>query len=126
MQSHITTAIIIALALAFIAAAATCQATKRTGELRAEEAREEAARWERTARANAEALERAEDARRRAAQSTQDYLNAAQEADGRRDDARQIVDEMRKDSGDCGWLDMRVPGGVRDAIRELYPGSGCD
>ena len=126
MQSHITTAIIIALALAFIAAAATCQATKRTGELRAEEAREEAARWERTARANAEALERAEDARRRAEQSTQDYLKAVEKTEERRQDARQIVEEMRDSGGDCGWLDERVPDGVRDAIGRLYAGAGCD
>lgn len=126
MQNQITTALIIALAVAFIAAAATCSHTKRTGEQRTKEAQEEADDWKRRAGAYAEALERAEEARRRAEQSTQDYLKAVEKTEERRQDARQIVEEMRDSGGDCGWLDERVPDGVRDAIGRLYAGAGCD
>ena len=126
MQTRITTALIIALSLALIVSAATCQGMKRTGELRAKEAREEAENWERVAKANAEALERAQEAGRRAAQSSQDYLQAVEKAEERRDEARQTVEEMRRSGGNCGWLDGRVPAGVRDVIRDLYTGTGCD
>lgn len=126
MPNQITIAVFIALTLALITATVTCQQVKRAGELRTKEAQEQAGEWERKARANAEALERAEEARRRAEQSTLDYLQAAQEAEERRENARQIVEEMRKDDGDCNWLDERVPDRVRDIIRELYPGSNCD
>ena len=126
MQTKITTALFIALTLALIATAATCQQQKRTGELRTKEAREEAEEWERRAGAYAEALERAEEARRRAEQSIQDYLHTVEKAEERREDARQIVEEMRESGSDCGWLDERVPDGVRDVIRELYAGSDCD
>ena len=126
MQTHITTALILALTAAFSVSVATCQYARRTGELRTKEAQEKAVEWERKARAYAEALDRVEDARRRAGQSTLEYTQAVEEAGERRDEARQAVEEMRKDGGDCGWLDGSVPDGVRDIIRDIYPGSGCD
>ena len=126
MQTKLTVTLFIALTLAMIATAATCQQQKRTGELRTKEAREEAVEWERRAGAYAEALERAEEARRRAEQSMRDYLHTVETAEERREDAQQIVDEMHHSSSDCGWLDERMPDGVRDIIRALYPRSGCD
>lgn len=126
MRNQIITALIIALSLAEIVTAATCQQQRRTGELRTKEAQAEAEVWKNKAGAYAEALKRAEDARRRAAQSTQDYLKAVEKTEGRQHEARQIVEGMRESGSDCGWLDMRVPDGVRDAIRAIYPGSGCD
>ena len=121
MQSHISIILIIALAVAFIAAAATCQGERREGELRAQEARKEAEMWEGRARAYAEALERAEEARRRAAQSEGVFLREAERAGERRDEARQILEDM----GDDCWLDVHVPDGVRDIVRALF-GAGCD
>lgn len=126
MQSQITRALLIALTLALIATATTCQQSKRTGEQRTKEAREEAEDWKRRAGVYAEALERAEDARRRAEQSTRDYLQAVEKTEERTEDARQIVEEMRESGSDCGWLDERVPDGMRDLIRELYARSDCD
>ena len=126
MRSQITRALLIALTLALIATAATCQHSKRTGELRTKEAQEEAEDWKRRAGAYAEALERAEDARRRAEQSTRDYLAAVEKTEERTKDARQIMDEMRESGSDCGWLDDRVPDGVRDIIRKLHVKTDCD
>lgn len=126
MQTKLTVTLFIALTLAMIATAATCQQQKRTGELRTKEAREEAVEWERRAGAYAEALERAEEARRRAEQSMRDYLHTVETAEERREDARQIVEEMHQSGSDCGWLAERMPDGVRDIIRALYPRSGCD
>lgn len=126
MQSRITNAILIALTLALIATAATCQQSKRTGELRTKEAQEEADHWKHKAGAYAEALERAEDAQKRAGQSTMEYLHAVEKTEERTEDARQIVDEMRESGSDCGWLDERVPDRVRDIIQGLCPGSDCD
>ena len=120
------TGLLIALALATVAAAATCQHQRRTGELRAKEAQEEAEEWRRRAGAYAEALERAEEAHRRAEQSTRDYLRDTERAEERHGRAVEKVEEMRESGGDCGWLDERVPDGVREAIRELFPGAGCD
>lgn len=129
MQSQITIitiSLFAALIIAFVAAIGTCQHVKRIGELRTKEAQEQAGEWERKARAYAEALERAEDARRRAEQSTLEYTQEAEKAEEKREDARQKVEEMRKDAGDCGWLDSYVPDRVRDIIQDIYPGSGCD
>lgn len=126
MQSQITRALFIALTLALIATAATCQHSKRTGELRTKEAQEEAEDWKRRARAYAEALERAEDARRRTEQSTRDYLQAVERTEERTEDARQIVEEIRESGSDCSWLNEHVPAGVRDLIRELYARADCD
>jgi hypothetical protein len=123
---RITLAIIITLALTNIVTVATCHRTGRMWEERAREARGQAEDWERRAGDYADALRRAEDANRRAEQSTLYYIEAAQEADGRREDARQAVEEMRGDGVDCGWLDERVPDGVRDVIRGLYPGDCRD
>ena len=99
MQNRITIALIIALAVAFIAAAATCTHMKRTGELRTKEAQTEAENWQRTARAYAETLARAEEARRRAEQSTHDYLNAVEDAEARHEEAERELEELRTDAG---------------------------
>lgn len=126
MQNQITTALIIALAVAFIAAAVTCTHTKRTGELRTKEAQTEAENWQHTARAYAEALARAEEARRRAEQSTRDYLNAVEDVEARHGEAEQELEELRTDAGACVWLDEHLPDGVRDIIGKLYARPGCD
>lgn len=126
MRSRIITALLLALTLAEIATAATCQHQRHKGEQRAREAQEEADFWKSKAGAYAEALERVEGARRRAEQSVGEYLEAVEKTEERREDARQIVEEMRESGSDCGWLDERVPDGVRDIIRGLYPGTDCD
>lgn len=126
MQNQITTALIIALAVAFIAAAATCTHTKRTGELRTKEAQTEAENWRGTARAYAEALDRAEEARRRAEQSTRDYLDAVEKAEAQHEEARQKLEELHEDAGACVWLDERLPDSVRDVIGKLYARPDCD
>ncbi|MCQ2101459.1 MAG: hypothetical protein MJZ10_14275 [Fibrobacter sp.] len=126
MQNQITTAIIIALAAAFITAAATCQCTKSRGDKRTKEAQENAEEWENKARSYAETLERAEEARRRAEQSTQEYFESIESAEEKANEARQSVEELRKSNSDCEWLDERLPDGVRDVIRELYKRPDCN
>ena len=126
MQNQFITALLIALTLAWMVTISTCHHFKRTGELRTKEAQQEAETWKMQARAYAETLERAEEAHRRAEQSHQDYLKNIETAETREYEARQIVDEMRKDAGDCVWLDDRVPDRVRDIIQNLYARPDCD
>ena len=126
MQSRITTALLIALTFAEIVTAATCQHQRSKGELRTKEAQAEAEIWKSKAGAYAETLEKVEAARKRAAQSSQRYMEAVKATEERRHEARQIVEDMRKDANDCIWIDEHVPDGVRDIITRLYPTAGCD
>ncbi len=133
MREKITFIIIAAMTAAFFTTAATCQCVKSRGRAQAEEAgaqaeeaEAQAREWERRARAYAESLERAEEARRRAERSAQKYEQAFRKAEETGNDARQILEEMRGDGDDCGWLDGRLPDRVRDIAALLYPRSGCD
>ncbi len=126
MYNQITTVLLIALAVAFMVTAATCHYYRQTGEQRAKAAQEAAENWEQQARTYAETLERAEEARKRAEQSTREYSQTIEQAEAREHEARQVLDEMRKEDGNCVWLDERVPDGVRDIVRSLYARPDCD
>ena len=126
MQTQTKIAILSTLLLAIVTTTATCQCTKSQGEQRAREAQENAKSWEAKARAYAETLERAEEARTRAEQSLIFYKAKAQEAGEQSDAARQIMEEIREDEGVCHWLDSRIPDGVRDVLGAMYTRSNCD
>ncbi len=110
---------------AFITSTVTCAAVKRAGEARVAEAQQTAQEWERKARAYAEMLERAEEARRRAAQSEREYVEEIGRIEAQRNEQERELARLRADDEVCDWLGGDVPDGVRDFARAVFGGADC-